>query len=65
LTAKLLSEYKQQIRKLTLVPSGGGCFELKADGELLYSKLETGQFPDEQAVVEMIAARLRAGVPSR
>ena len=40
------------------MPAGGGCFELKADGELLYSKLKTGQFPDEQAVVDMIGSRL-------
>jgi hypothetical protein len=26
---------------------------------LLYSKLETGQFPDEQAVVDMVGSRLR------
>jgi selenoprotein W-related protein len=44
---------------MTLVPASGGCFELKADGELLYSKLETGQFPDEKAVVDMIGSRLR------
>jgi len=58
LTAKLLTAYKQRIESLTLVPSSGGCFELKADGDLLYSKLETGQFPDEKAVVDMIGTRL-------
>jgi selenoprotein W-related protein len=51
--------FKQQIRDLKLVPSGGGCFELKGDGELLYSKLQTGKFPDEQALVEKVAARLK------
>ncbi len=44
---------------MTLVPASGGCFELKADGELLYSKLETGKFPDEQSVVDMVGSRLR------
>jgi selenoprotein W-related protein len=44
---------------MKLIPSSGGCFELKADGELLYSKLETGQFPDEAAVVDMIGSRLK------
>jgi selenoprotein W-related protein len=43
---------------LKLVPAGGGCFELSADGELLYSKLKTGEFPDEKAVLDMIEARL-------
>jgi selenoprotein W-related protein len=59
LTAKLMTKFKQQIEQMTLVPSGGGCFELKADGELLYSKLKSGQFPDEQAVLEMVGTRLK------
>jgi selenoprotein W-related protein len=41
------------------VPAGGGCFELTADGELLYSKLQTGKFPDEQAMVDLVAKRLK------
>jgi selenoprotein W-related protein len=59
LTAKLLTKFKQQIEQMTLVPAGGGCFELKADGDLLYSKLKTGQFPDEAGIVEMIGSRLK------
>ena len=43
---------------MTLVPDGGGCFELTANGELLYSKLETGEFPDEQMIVDMLEKRL-------
>jgi selenoprotein W-related protein len=41
------------------VPAGGGCFELTADGDLLYSKLQTGKFPDEQAMVDLVAKRLK------
>jgi selenoprotein W-related protein len=51
--------FKQQVRDLKLVPSGGGCFELTADGELLYSKLQTGKFPDEQALVDKVASRMK------
>jgi selenoprotein W-related protein len=59
LTSKLLSTYKEKIRDLKLIPSRGGCFELTANGELLYSKLQTGKFPDEQWVLDTIGARLR------
>jgi selenoprotein W-related protein len=58
LAAKLLTSYKQKIRSLTLVPAGGGCFELSANGELLYSKLKTGTFPDETAMLESVKAFL-------
>jgi selenoprotein W-related protein len=53
----LLTELKQQIEGMTLVPAGGGCFELTVDGELIYSKLQTGQFPDENWVVDVVQSR--------
>jgi selenoprotein W-related protein len=59
LTSKLLTEYKQQIKDLKLIPAGGGAFELSVNGELLYSKLKTGQFPDEQAMLEAVGKRLK------
>jgi selenoprotein W-related protein len=55
----LLTTYKQQIRELKLIPAGGGCFELTVNGDLVYSKLKTGTFPDEQAMVDVVGARLR------
>jgi selenoprotein W-related protein len=59
LTGKLLAEYKQKIQELKLIPAGGGCFELKIDGDLVYSKLKTGQFPDEKWALETVGARLK------
>ncbi len=59
-----MTKYKQQIEEMTLIPAGGGCFELKADGDLLYSKLETGEFPDESAVVKQVGSRLKQEVGS-
>jgi selenoprotein W-related protein len=57
----LLSTFKQQIRDLKLVPSKGGCFELSANGDLLYSKLQTGKFPDEKAMIDAVGERLKKG----
>jgi selenoprotein W-related protein len=54
LTAKLLNTYKQKIKSLTLIPSGGGCFELTVNGQLLYSKLKTGNFPTEEWVIDVV-----------
>jgi selenoprotein W-related protein len=59
LTNKLLSTYKQQISDLTLIPAGGGAFELSINGDLIYSKLKTGKFPDEQWVLDAVGSRLR------
>lgn len=54
-----MTTYKQQIRELKLIPSGGGCFELSINGDPIYSKLKTGKFPDEQWAVEAVGARLK------
>ena len=59
MTAKLLVALKQRVESLRLIPSRGGCFELAVDGDLLYSKLKTGTFPDEDTMVQAVADRLR------
>jgi len=40
--------------ELCLAPFGDGRFEVLVDGEKLYSKLETGDFPDEDTLVAKI-----------
>ena len=32
---------------------------MSANGEPVYSKLETGKFPDEQAMLDAVGARLK------
>jgi selT/selW/selH-like putative selenoprotein len=56
LTTKILTHFKQQVADLKLIPSRGGCFEFNADGELLYSKLKTQQFPDEDTIIKALEA---------
>ena len=58
MATKVLSEYKQKIQGLELEPSKGGCFELTVGNELVYSKLATGKFPDEEEIVAEVGRRL-------
>jgi selenoprotein W-related protein len=44
---------------LELEPSSGGCFEVSVDGTSIYSKLQSGSFPDEEAIVAAIGKRVR------
>ena len=60
MATQLLKQFKQKIKGLELEPSGGGCFELTVNGDLLYSKLEQGRFPDEQQMVELVGQKLAA-----
>jgi selenoprotein W-related protein len=60
LTNKLLTTFnKKKISEFVLIPSDGGRFEIEVDGELIYSKLQTGQFPDEDAIAKDIQKRLK------
>ena len=55
---KVLDQYKAGLSEVALVPSSGGAFEVLVDGTTLYSKLETGRFPDERAIVQEVAGKL-------
>jgi selenoprotein W-related protein len=59
LAAQILTTHKRKIESLELVPSDGGRFELSLDGELVYSKLETGVFPNEREIVTLVGKRLK------
>jgi selenoprotein W-related protein len=59
LADKLLNQFKRRISGLTLEPSTGGCFELTVGNELIYSKLQTGRFPDEGEMIRETGKRLK------
>jgi selenoprotein W-related protein len=49
-----------KVKDFTLIPSKGGCFELTVDGQLVYSKLQTGQFPNDEDMVEKVGKLVAA-----
>jgi selenoprotein W-related protein len=58
LASHILDQYKNRVAELSLTPSSGGAFEITVDGELIYSKLETGAFPSESAVLSDVGKKL-------
>lgn len=57
---ELLPHFKQDITEMNLVPSDGGKFEVFVDGEQIYSKIETGEFPNPRDIVKAIEARMKS-----
>lgn len=49
-----MKEHQGHIQEMTLIPSDGGRFEVKADGQLLYSKLETGRHTDLGEILNLV-----------
>ncbi len=58
MTTKLLPRFKQAVGRLNLIPSKGGRFEVSVGDTLIYSKLQTGRFPDEGELLDAIEKAL-------
>jgi len=42
--------------EVELIKSSGGVFEVVIDGDLIYSKKQTGEFPDEMKIVKQVTS---------
>lgn len=47
---QILDEFEPVIDRLTLIPSGGGRFEVMLGDKLIYSKAETGVHPEYEEI---------------
>ena len=54
-----MDRYKRRIGKYVLVPSDGGRFEVSLGSELLWSKVETGKYPESARLFAEIDRRLK------
>ena len=55
---QLLNEFERNIENLTLIPSGGGVYEVVVDGALIYSKKATGEHAEYEQVAAPVRERL-------
>ena len=56
----VLPHFKTDITEMNLVPSDGGKFEVFVEGDQIYSKVETGEFPNSRDIVKAIEARMKS-----
>jgi selenoprotein W-related protein len=54
LVSELMDRYKRKVGKFVLVPTDGGKFEVTVGDKLVWSKEETGEFPDDAALAKVI-----------
>jgi selenoprotein W-related protein len=59
LVEELLRDYEHVIESVALVPSDGGRFEVKANGNLVYSKLQTNRHPEPGEVAKLISKMVK------
>jgi selenoprotein W-related protein len=55
LAEDILNDHWKTIDRVALVPSSGGVFEITLGDTLIYSKKQTGKFPEPEQVMQQIA----------
>jgi len=51
---ELLTTFESDLGAVSLVPGTGGIFEVRLDGQLLFSRKEAGRFPESKELKQRI-----------
>lgn len=54
MAGQILEEFEHKIDDFTLIPSGGGVFEVMVGEQLVYSKKQTGRHTDYDEVGPLV-----------
>ena len=54
-----MTNHGDTISDIDLIPSDGGAYEIRVNGELIYSKLETGQHIDPPDVLILFEKHIK------
>lgn len=54
MATEILNKYGNNIKSLTLIPSGGGVFEVIKNDKLIFSKTKSGRFPELNELFEAL-----------
>lgn len=55
---ELLLTFTEELREVALVPGTGGIFEVRVDGEALWSRRVEGRFPDIKELKQRVRDRV-------
>jgi len=58
---ELLTTFEEEIGELVLVPGAGGIFEVRVDGELLWSRKGRSRFPELSELKQLVRDRIAPG----
>lgn len=51
---ELLTTFPSELGEVALIPSGGGIFEVRVNGKLVWSKRREGRFPESKELKQRI-----------
>jgi len=61
LAQELLMTFGAELGELALIPGGGGVFEVRLDGETLFSRRQAGRFPEAKDLKQLVRDRICPG----
>jgi selenoprotein W-related protein len=57
-----MTKFKGQVGSVKLIGGLNGAFEVSVDGEQIYSKWDTGRFPDLKEITDQVEAKVPSAV---
>ncbi|KAB8143476.1 SelT/SelW/SelH family protein [Chloroflexia bacterium SDU3-3] len=58
---ELLTTFEQELGEVALAPGSGGVFEVRLDGELVWSRADEGHLPELKELKQIIRDRVAPG----
>jgi selenoprotein W-related protein len=55
---ELLTTFVEDLAEVALVPGTGGVFEIRLDGELLFSRKDAGRFPEAKEIKQLVRDKI-------
>ncbi|MGH8608085.1 MAG: SelT/SelW/SelH family protein [Gammaproteobacteria bacterium] len=59
---ELLTTFEKQLSELALIPGTGGVFEIRIDGQRVWSRKEQGGFPEIKQLKQLVRDRVAPGM---
>ena len=60
---ELLTTLENELGELALVPGTGGIFEVRVDGEVIFSRNQEGRFPESKELKQLVRDRIAPDKP--
>ncbi len=51
---ELLTTFVEDLAEVALVPGTGGVFDIRLDGQLLFSRKDAGRFPEAKEIKQLV-----------
>jgi selenoprotein W-related protein len=55
---ELLTTFAQELGEVALIPGGGGVFDVRLDGEVIFSRQQQRRFPESKEVKQIVRDRI-------